>query len=250
MISVCMATFNGEKYLKKQIESILIQLKPEDELIISDDGSTDKTMDIIFSFKDSRIKVLNHCKDSYLSTLKKGKSFYYATKNFENALKESKGDYIFLSDQDDIWEKNKIVRTLEYLGKYDLVISNYGIIDGDDNIINKKYLRKCPINKKSLLINVIKSKFLGCTMAMTRNALARALPFPKQLFAHDLWIGCLNFRNTVFIDDVLHLYRRHGENVSQASEKSKNNIIFKISYRIKILQLILNRRIKLYFNQV
>ena len=60
MISVCMATFNGEKYIKEQIDSILIQLKEEDELIISDDGSTDKTLEIINELNDSRIKTLKN----------------------------------------------------------------------------------------------------------------------------------------------------------------------------------------------
>ena len=91
-ISVAMATYNGEKYIKKQIESILINLNKDDELIISDDGSKDKTLDIIKSIKDKRIKIISGPKQGVI-------------KNFENALNNCTGEYIFLSDQDDIWGK-------------------------------------------------------------------------------------------------------------------------------------------------
>ncbi len=83
MISVCMATYNGEKFLKKQIESILIQLDNNDELIISDDSSTDSSVDIIKSFNDDRIKLFHS-------------SFHDPIKYFENALNKATGDYIFL----------------------------------------------------------------------------------------------------------------------------------------------------------
>ena len=96
MTSVCMATYNGQKYLREQIESILCQLSANDELVISDDHSTDSTVDIIRSYGDSRIKM-------YANELTKG-----VTHNFENALNKSKGDIIFLADQDDVWLPNKI----------------------------------------------------------------------------------------------------------------------------------------------
>ncbi|WP_368160253.1 glycosyltransferase, partial [Bacteroides cellulosilyticus] len=86
MISVCIATHNGEKYIKKQLESILSQLSFSDEIVISDDGSTDQTIKLIQSFEDKRIKVLTYKQHFdyskfYLS------SYYYATANFYNALK-------------------------------------------------------------------------------------------------------------------------------------------------------------------
>ncbi len=100
MISVCIATYNGEKYIRPQIESIIVQLDPGDEIVISDDGSTDDTLNIIASFADDRIKVFDHSRD------KKQKvkySFEHVTRNFENALRHAKGDLIFLSDHDDFW---------------------------------------------------------------------------------------------------------------------------------------------------
>ena len=139
MISVCMATYNGECFLKEQIDSILPQLSQEDELIISDDGSTDRTLEIIASYKDERIKVFNHEKtgNKYYPTLK----VCYSTSNFENALNQAKGDYIFLSDQDDVWEKNKINESLELLKKYDYVIHNLSLIDENGNVLKEKYYK-------------------------------------------------------------------------------------------------------------
>ena len=245
MISVCMASYNGERFIKKQIGSILSQLSPADELIISDDGSTDETVNIINTLKknDNRIILLTHTKNENLKNIKNSKSFYFATSNFENALKKAKGDYIFLSDQDDIWQVNKVKRCLYELQNYDLVMSNYSIIDENNEIIISKKLIKCPVSYKSLILNIIRSKFLGCTMAFTRKALIKALPFPKRLIAHDLWIGCCNYKNMTFIDEPLHLYRRHGNNVSTSSEKSSNSLFYRIKYRVIFLFVFLLKKI-------
>ncbi|MCG2791916.1 MAG: glycosyltransferase, partial [Weeksellaceae bacterium] len=107
MISVCLATYNGEKYLEAQIKSILKQLSVDDELIISDDRSTDNTISVINKFDDNRIKI-------FINKNKNG-----VAHNFENALLKATGDYIFLSDQDDIWADNKVDVLLKELKEYD-----------------------------------------------------------------------------------------------------------------------------------
>lgn len=91
-----MTTYNGEKYISVQLDSILKQLSENDEVIISDDSSTDRTVDVIKNFKDKRIKLYedNH--------------FHSPIFNFENALEKASGDIIFLSDQDDVWLDNKV----------------------------------------------------------------------------------------------------------------------------------------------
>jgi hypothetical protein len=107
MISVCIATYNGEKYIKEQILSILAQLSTKDEIIISDDGSTDHTITKILEISSPIIKIVyNQNEHGY-------------TANFENALKNAKGNFIFLSDQDDIWEPNKVACCMEHFKKYD-----------------------------------------------------------------------------------------------------------------------------------
>jgi len=128
-----MATYNGAKYIKEQIDSILPQLKENDELIISDDGSIDETIEIIKGFKDSRIKLFhnNKCKTK--------KSHIAVAKNFENALMKVSEDIIFLSDQDDIWMPNKISKTLSYFEKYDLIVTDSYCIKNDVIDYNSSY---------------------------------------------------------------------------------------------------------------
>lgn len=117
MISVCIATYNGEKYIKEQLLSILPQLGKKDEVIISDDHSTDNTLDIVKGLNDNRIKiVMNNREKGY-------------TSNFENALSYAIGDYIFLSDQDDIWMSNKVDYCIAELKEYDLVVSDAILIN-------------------------------------------------------------------------------------------------------------------------
>ena len=119
MVSVCIATYNGEKYLRQQIESILPQLSKEDEIVISDDCSTDRTVEILKVFKDERIKIFVN--ESNLGVVE----------NFENAIKQSIGEYVFLSDQDDVWKPNKVETIKQLLQTYDFVSHNAEIINDD-----------------------------------------------------------------------------------------------------------------------
>lgn len=245
MISVCIATFNGERFIKKQLDSILSQIGDEDEIIISDDGSTDKTLEIIEEYGDKRIKIYSHQKKQDLQKIKKLRNFYLATSNFENALVRVQGDYIFLADQDDIWKNDKVIKTIKCLEKNDICMSNFSIIDDTDRIINDRFYQSTPISK-SLLVNIMKSRFLGCCMAFRKSVLNYVLPFPNKLIGHDYWIGCLGVHKFKFsfIEDSLHLYRRTNNNVSSSTGKSQNSIIQRINYRICFLMQIIFRIIK------
>ena len=222
-ISVCMATYNGEKYIKEQLDSILIQLSDSDEVIVSDDGSSDKTIEIIERLNDSRIKII----------LNKGEKGY--TKNFENALKNSDGDIIFLSDQDDVWEKNKVKDMVKELSSYDLVISNAEIVDKDLKLINKSHFDLRGV-KRGFWINFLKTRYIGACMAFKGEVLKKVLPFPKnqKLCAHDYWITivCEAFYKVKLIDQPLIKYRRHGNNASSGGDKSKNTLLKKIRVRL------------------
>ena len=124
MISVCIATHNGEQYIKEQLDSILCQLLSEDEVVISDDGSTDSTLEIIKGYNDPRIKIFNFKQPS-----KTSHTHIYASRNFENALKHAKGEYIFLSDQDDIWMPSKVAVCLGALKQNDMIVHNMEIVN-------------------------------------------------------------------------------------------------------------------------
>lgn len=234
MISVCMATYNGEKFIKEQIDSILPQLSDDDELVVSDDGSKDRTLDIISSYNDKRIRILHH-----------GAPHGFVH-NFENALDDAKGDYIFLSDQDDTWKPNKVQVVMDYLKKYQLVIHNADLIDGTGKSLGKTYYDTLH-NKTGFWANFYKTRWLGCCMAFRREVKDYCLPFPKGIVGHDYWIGMLGmlkFRY-YFIDEVLMNYRRHGGNLSPSGEKSNHSWLYKLyTKRFVILLAIIKRLCK------
>lgn len=235
-----MACRNGEKFIGKQIQSILSQISDEDELIISDDQSTDNTVTIIESFKDERIKLFKH--EPPKIKAKFGQNFYFATANFENALKHASGDVIFLSDHDDIWVSGKVYECLKVLDNCDFLQTNFSLINENDEITNPKFLNYNPI-KHGLLKTLWISKMQGCTMAFNRKVLDKALPFPKKLMLHDAWFGLIAKKHfsTIFIDKSLLMYRRTGSNVSTSGAESNNPYWFRIYYRIKLLLQILFR---------
>jgi len=202
-----MATRNGEKYLHRQLASIMRQLGSEDELVISDDSSTDRTVDIIRDFGDPRIRLLEN------------NTFYSPVYNFENALKNAAGEIIALADQDDVWLDNK----MEVIGQQlagccrrpALVMMDGYVIDGEGARTGQTlFERKKP--KKGIWTNLFDNTFTGCAMAFTRDLLELALPFPPGIPMHDSWLGllALKFGEVDFIATKTMEYRRHGVNVS------------------------------------
>jgi glycosyltransferase involved in cell wall biosynthesis len=226
-----MPSYNGEKYIKEQIESILCQLSEDDEIILSDDSSTDSTLEIVSDFKDNRIKILGNNK------------FYSPIYNLENAIKHATGEYIFLADQDDIWMPNKVEVMLKALKNVDLCVSDCELINTNREIIHQSFF-ELNHSKKGFLRNLIKNSYLGCCIAFSRDILSYILPFPAKIAMHDIWIGlCVElWGKSVFIDEKLIKYRRHGENVSPAAEKSKYTLSYKIKYRLYFIYQLLKRR--------
>lgn len=234
MITVCIATYNGEKYIKEQLHSILIQLNENDEIVISDDSSTDNTIQIIEEINDRRIKLLRFNK------------FRSPIYNIENALKQAQGDFIFLSDQDDVWLPNKIKETLKQINSENVVMSDAMLCDSHLNTYSNT-LNTWRIYKPGFIHNIFQSRYLGCCMAFHRNKLKEILPFPKNLPAHDMWIGLLaeTTNSLTYLPISLIKYRRHETNYSSASNKSKNSLLYKITYRCHFLLIVINRIVKI-----
>jgi glycosyltransferase involved in cell wall biosynthesis len=231
--SICLTTHNGSKYIKDQLVSILSQLGQDDEVIISDDSSTDNTLDIINSIHDDRIRLFVNNK------------FFHHTPNFEFAISKATGDYIFLSDQDDVWLPNKVVIMKQYLKKFNLVVSDCLVVDEKLNIISDS-VRGSKTNLNGLLNNLIHNNFLGCCMAFDRLVLNKALPFPKNILSHESWLGAVaeSFGKTLFIDDKLILYRRHNYNYSNTLKGSNLNLFNKLKYRFYIVLNLIIRKLK------
>lgn len=225
MVSVCMATYNGERYIRQQVDSILSQLTPEDELLIGDDGSSDSTLTILESYKDPRIKIYRNNLHNY-------------NLNFEKILSKAKGDHIFLSDQDDVWLPTKVSTMLGYLKDYDLLCSNCYITDAALKHNGDRYFTTDPSGRKGFVRNFIRNRYVGCCMAFNRKILDLGLPFPKGLKAHDAWFGLIAELKgkPKFISEPLILFRRHGNNTSSTCQKSTLTLGEKIDYRFTMLK--------------
>ena len=236
MISVCMATYNGEKYIYEQLRSILSQLDESDEVIVSDDGSEDATLDIITSIYDKRIKLI------------KNEGPHGFTPNFQNALDNARGDIIFLADQDDIWLPNKVSVTLNELTDNDLTISDCVTIDANGVVISGSRFNDFKI-RGTRVEHLIKSRYLGCCLAFKRKMLECLLPFPNRydLLEHDIWIVAvgLAFYRVKLIKQPLILYRRHGNNVSDGGFGQGYALSKKIEKRIYRLGQLLKVWIRL-----
>lgn len=239
MVSVCMATYNGERFIREQIDSILCQLKFEDELIISDDGSTDKTIEIINSYNDNRIILLHHKKNPAIARKKHSRNFYYASENFENALNHAHGDYVFLSDQDDVWLPGKVEEVCRALYNTDLVLHNLEL--SYENGFHKPCYDENPLPKNWLANLMAKPMpFWGCCLAFKKNLLEYILPFPRKLVAHDYWISCMALKHgkVTYVDNVLLNHRMYDESVSYGTQ---NPSWYKLWYRLKMIMQFIHR---------
>ena len=213
MISVCIATYNGEKYLKEQLDSIIPQLTAQDELIISDDGSKDMTMEIIkrYAANDSRIKVYKGPGKGVIA-------------NFEFAINQTQGEFIFLADQDDVWLSEKVQTNLDFFKahpKIDLIISDLVIVNEQLDVIEPSYFEYRNV-KLGFFHNIVKNKYIGAGMAFRSRLKARILPIPAKVPMHDMWIGLIAaYRNkSALIPKELTLYRRHNNNASEINTKA------------------------------
>lgn len=240
MISVCLASYNGAPYISEQLRSILSQLGPDDEVIVSDDGSTDETLDVINALRLKSPTPIHW----YQNT---GEHGYVA--NFENALRKAKGDYIFLSDQDDVWLPTKVQVMLHALRieAYGLAVSNARITDGTLHVTDPDYFAARGVHR-GLMGNFVKFGYLGSCMAFTRRVLDIALPLPSdhRYCTHDNWLFlCAQAMDRVkIIQEPLLLYRRHQGTSSTGALNAHKPLTFRIRYRLYLAAQLLRRVLK------
>lgn len=229
MISVCIPTFNGSAFIGAQIESILISPLVT-ELLISDDGSTDDTVRIIQSFTDPRVHLVQGPKAGLI-------------RNYESLLVGARGEFIFLADQDDVWLPEKVEVMLRHLQDADLVVCDCAVTDPSLNVVNASFfaLRR---SGPGLLRNLVRNSYLGCCIAIRRELLQHALPFPPRVPMHDWWLGLVaeQFGRVAFVPRRLMLYRRHAANASTTAEPSRAGWGVRLRWRASLIGALLARR--------
>ena len=208
-VSVAMAAYNGERYIREQIDSILMQLSEQDELIISYNDSIDSTWDIItlYASRDSRVCCIR-CEERGV------------IQNFNNSILNCTGDYIFLTDQDDIWEPNKVSTVIDAFerSKASLVIHNCSYIDSSGSIIAGDLFKRRKA-RPGFLKNLTINSYQGSCMAFRSQLKNIICPIPTNISMHDQWIGLIAEKNggSNFLDKKLIKYRRHENTTSDIS---------------------------------
>lgn len=242
-ISVCMATYNGRDYINDQINSILEQLSSEDEIIVVDDCSTDNTVKLLEAFNDNRIKIYKNSENR--------REVY----SFGRSMSLANNPIIFLSDQDDIWIKDRVVKMKTQLLNSDklLISSNFDIINNNPSKTVKP-LNKLKAKESSKYLGNIVSIFLGkkdyygCAMAFKHNFLKLILPIPTFVESHDLWIAIAGnmIKSNLHLEEQLLIRRIHSNNVTD-----QNRLFFaKLNARIIFLKSIIVLTYRLFNNKI
>jgi len=238
LVSIAMCTYNGERFLKEQLDSILSQSYTNLELIITDDCSSDKTIKILEQYQkiDTRIKIYQNEENLGFS------------KNFEKAISLCNGEYIALSDQDDIWKKNKIEKFLLEIKDNVLIYSDAILIDKKATELDKNLLQpknrlvsgRC--NKSFFFVNSIS----GNTLMFKKELTKYILPIPKEMSFHDIWIGFVasTYGTITFTQESMTYYRRYQEQVTSHQNLIHKNLIDKLLYRKKEKLIVNNILIK------
>lgn len=214
IIDIVMPTYNGEKYLKEQIESILNQSYKNVRLIISDDCSNDSTVEILRQYEEKDKRVIVYAQEQNLGVVR----------NVEFLLNKVENPYYMLADQDDVWLPEKVEKTLEKLKQEnaDLAFGDLEVVDenlntiyesfGDFMLLNRKINKYINSNRLNYLYNCV----TGCTLLARKETIEKILPLPQKskYSIHDHWIGLIASLNgkVTYISKKYIKYRQHGNN--------------------------------------
>ncbi len=231
-ISVCIATYNGEKYLSRQLQSILEQLANGDEVVVVDDCSNDETVEVVNRFDDHRISV-------HVNDRNRGEVF-----SFSRAILLANNDFVFLSDQDDIWKPGRVSLMQQCLVESgaQVVTSNFGWVNSNEELIDVSYDGVASCDSKKHFNNIAgifvgKTNYFGCAMAFRRDFVHLIAPIPAFVESHDLWIALASnlYGSNVHLDAKTLLKRRHDNNATSTVStrslyrKLRSRVIFAMS---------------------
>lgn len=219
LISIALATYNGEKFIAEQVKSILNQSFQDFEIVIHDDCSTDGTYDLLCQFaqKDSRI------------ILKRNKHNLGFSKNFKTIVEDCTGKYIAFSDQDDIWETKHLEILHSIIGNKDVACGNALLVDQDDHSLGftmKEVVgMQNEIKSDRICWRLFFDNFVqGSAMLVRRELCEKYLPVPDIVKFHDYWLALVASLNNgiIYTTEIVLRYRQHGNNVTS---NKKNSII-------------------------
>ncbi len=240
LVSIAMATYNGAKYIEEQLQSIIHQTYNNLEIVIVDDCSKDNTVEIVEQYQQEYPFIR-----LYVNEQNSG-----VTKTFEVAIQECSGEFIAISDQDDIWELNKIEILVNEIGEHDAVYSNSLLVDASGQSLNKSFTTI--MNMKTYYSGapfLLSNSVPGHTILMKQEFVQNILPFPpKMLF--DLWIGfCAAGNNGIkFVDKTLVKYRQHETNTigtrDSKNKKKKESIQTQFEFKLNELKTLATAPIK------
>jgi glycosyltransferase involved in cell wall biosynthesis len=229
-ISVCIATYQGERFIAAQLRSILEQLCECDEVVVVDDHSRDRTCEQVRALADPRVRLVTHTRNVGV------------VESFEEAILQASGKLIFLSDQDDLWAPEKVSRVVEVFDNnadVTLVTTDAALIDESGAPLAGSYYATRGKFRAGLIANLVRCKYLGCTMAFRSELVPKIVPFPHGTeILHDIWIGAVNsmcFGNTRYLHEPLVWYRRH----SNALTRGKLSPRRQVRARLQLLSAIL-----------
>ena len=227
-VSVVMATYNGRPYLAEQLQSVLAQLLPGDELIIVDDGSQDGTPELVEALKSAFVQVVRNPRNLGLLA------------TFERGVLMASRNIIFLCDQDDVWLPGKraaFVAAFEGDPGVLVVVSDAELIDAGGSVTAPSFMQLRGGFHGGFWSTVAKNRYLGCAMALRRELLSVALPIPPTVPMHDMWFGALAsvVGRVHYIPRPLMQYRRHGSNASPARPQGWLRIV---RWRVRLLKLL------------
>lgn len=251
IISVALCTYNGESFLREQLDSILAQTVCVDEIIICDDCSNDRTLEILYSYKNNYPALINiYSNNESLGTIK----------NFEKAISLTKGDLIFLADQDDVWYQNKVAKIESYFQsnlECQLLFTNGNLIDDQGLELNETLWSKWDFdfekqnlwkNNKLAFNDLIKrnNKITGATVCFSKKIKDKIFPFELPLgYWHDNLLGTHSAAvgGLFFIEESLIKYRIHSNQqigisssiIEETTLKANKNFISEEKY-FKILR--------------
>jgi glycosyltransferase involved in cell wall biosynthesis len=230
-VSVCLATYNGERELREQMDSILSQLQCDDELVISDDNSNDKTRSIVSSYNDARVRLItNPSRRGHVG-------------NFANAIAHATGQFIALSDQDDIWVDHRLERMLNLMKEQpelSLVIGDFIEFNKTGQLHSLPALGPSPKNGLFQLPRIFlgRAKYWGCTFLFRRDLTRFILPIPRRIESHDIWIAmiaCIHGR-VGHLQEVTLLRRVHDRNLSEPRRGLPIILRSRINYFLGLIQ--------------